>query len=1490
MKRKFLLLAMMLLTLMGGVKFNTLKAQTPVTIDGTVGNWTANANPNAPLNANNTYTLSQQIYLAEELVNVSSGSTFSSIAFRLNALGVTPCDRSIKIYIANTTESSFPITKYRYKMNSSDLVYEGTITLTQSQIEQNDGWVEIVFNKNTFKYEGGNILLCVWDYTGSKCGKATSFKTYKDAKFGSNNKLIIRNIYKTAVNIDPTSDDYLSTSFSTASSNYNTLPQVQFTYTSGGITINKPVFSDVPSHYKPENNAPDVFNPFFQFVATNTSHYKILVGTNEDVTEGVKYIKGGANSWETKDVDTTTVTTDFYSDLEADKTYYWKVIAKNVGVGIESDTVSSAVFNFTTSKFEAPDAATYTNPDDGKTLYDFPELSWEYAENTAKYRLLLGESDVFSLNENVENNDIEVNWTTARPSGGSYQTRGLAAGTYYWRVDVWNAAGPTEGETRSFTLSAPNNISEATANINENTLSWTFADGTTQYRVLLGKKVNDELQLLWHVGNDDNWVETNGNIGTAIIPEDLDANTKYYWAVDVKNPIGQKIYWNYVDDITKPVYFPNGNFSHYEEKLEPQVDVYSFTSASFSSVKNSAPANGTITEVVNPILTWNYVGDATEYRVFLGTDKNVLTAKTDWLPRGEEATGLAGSGSYQTENLVAANEYFWRVDVKKGEYEKEGNVWSFVATLPATKVVADPAKILPTTNGEGSTKVNWSTMEGAIGYNIYLDDKSNDNDTKQKLNEILVTEKPFTITGLNYNITEGYDIYVQADYGELGKTMSEPLNVKVSGRGTFNGIIYNNDLQNRLKDATVTLTFVEDEFGRTPSGDGIITEYVWSTNSLGQIYDESLINGTINTVTDFSLINGTYNYKVEKTDYTTQEGTIVINTNNESNSLSVTLKSDNIFDVTLTEVSFYSVKINLATAKYGNYHVYLIKDGGEPQYLGEQTFNLNPGNITVSWTYTDWANLGRGNYLFGVSTTEGGYLNKNEGVEFRYDVFDGSGDWTTASCWRDNEVPTNGATVYILANATIAKGSDIKAGNVYIMQNQQKSSLTINGSLTANYVYNNAGPRFLCINDGGQLRQKNDNLEGKFVMNIANPSLEDLANWGDEGQISATGWQFISSPAKEVQISTFKPANQAQGDYDLYRYDAANMLWRNHKTEYGENDENAYEFGDVFIQGKGYLASYSIPKEATFSGILNHSETRAWQFSNYDEKNPMANFHLIGNPFTFDMDWSEVVTYSVYPAFATVDPSTGGYIKSIESGVTTIPVGDGFFIQTTNEEPYPSISYGTASKSRGEEKADYINIIATGKQGSNNVIVKFDGAEETGFSKLENINQRIADLYVKNNGRQYSILGYDQDVQEIEVFFAAKEMGSYSISLDINGDFENVVLVDRLTGVETNMLIEDEYSFIAASNDNPNRFFLRLDNEQQTTANSHFAYVNNGDIVIYNIEGNAQINIIDATGRCVYNGSCSDAMNRVPTGGFSAGIYVIQKVDENGVNVQKIIL
>jgi hypothetical protein len=264
------------------------------------------------------------------------------------------------------------------------------------------------------------------------------------------------------------------------------------------------------------------------------------------------------------------------------------------------------------------------------------------------------------------------------------------------------------------------------------------------------------------------------------------------------------------------------------------------------------------------------------------------------------------------------------------------------------------------------------------------------------------------------------------------------------------------------------------------------------------------------------------------------------------------------------------------------------------------------------------------------------------------------------------------------------------------------------------------------------------------------------------------------------------------------------------------------------------------------------------------------------------MDWENVNVNGVYDGFATVNPATGGYVISIDKGI--VPVGDGFFVEAIAENP--TISYG-ASRTRSTDNTDYINVIASSKEGSNNAIVKFSGKEEVGFSKLDNMNPNIAEVYLMNNNRRYGILGYDENTTEVELFFEAKEMGMHTISLDVNGEFETVTLVDRFTGVETNMLVEDEYSFIASNDDNANRFFIRLAQGSQLEAQSQFVY-QSGEELILSIEGSVQI--VDMLGRVVYSNEHANGDNRINVAEFKDATYVVRVVNEEGVKVQKVVI
>ena len=122
------------------------------------------------------------------------------------------------------------------------------------------------------------------------------------------------------------------------------------------------------------------------------------------------------------------------------------------------------------------------------------------------------------------------------------------------------------------------------------------------------------------------------------------------------------------------------------------------------------------------------------------------------------------------------------------------------------------------------------------------------------------------------------------------------------------------------------------------------------------------------------------------------------------------------------------------------------------------------------------------------------------------------------------------------------------------------------------------------------------------------------------------------------------------------------------------------------------------------------------------------------------------------------------------------------------------------------------------------------------MDKIPHRNAEIPMVYIPVDGINYAIATMSNDVTEIPVSFKAVTIGEYTIGAEVQGrDYLTMTLVDRLTGIETNLMLED-YTFIAKSNDSEERFFIRLGNSQRSTDNSHFAFITNGMISIDHIE------------------------------------------------------
>ena len=476
--------------------------------------------------------------------------------------------------------------------------------------------------------------------------------------------------------------------------------------------------------------------------------------------------------------------------------------------------------------------------------------------------------------------------------------------------------------------------------------------------------------------------------------------------------------------------------------------------------------------------------------------------------------------------------------------------------------------------------------------------------------------------------------------------------------------------------------------------------------------------------------------------------------------------------------------------------------------------------------------------------------------------------WNVDANWSHGNVPATGDEVIVNAEAVISGNVELSTldivgnGRVTVDAN---ASLTVTGAITQEQDYS------LIMNDGAQVFQNNANVTAQFNMNLVNPS-----DWSTSNK---DGWQFISSPLSNVNVT-----NIAEGNYDLYKYDGEKEYeWVNHK------DVN---FADNTYQHHiGYLASHETKTTLEFKGTLNYNDYYGgsyafFEYTPYSEDKLMNNYYLLGNPYPFNIKWADCKnSQGIVNGFAYVkDDGNYEYATSGE-----IAVGDGFFVQaisgTGETDTYCYYVKGSGNTRSTKESNNSLNITATGNAGKDNVVINFAGKSE-GFDKLQNFNDAIATVYVAEGGKNYGIYNCDADVQEVELSFNANKMGNYTISIEPNGKFETVTLVDRFTGVETNMLVED-YNFTAMSSDNHNRFIVRFANGQQTTDNSHFVY-QSGEELILNIQGEVQI--VDVLGRVVYNGEAMNDINRINVSSFNSGAYMVKVMNGNEVKVEKVVI
>lgn len=222
-------------------------------------------------------------------------------------------------------------------------------------------------------------------------------------------------------------------------------------------------------------------------------------------------------------------------------------------------------------------------------------------------------------------------------------------------------------------------------------------------------------------------------------------------------------------------------------------------------------------------LKWRLGERTTEYQLLLGTDYENLNVIVDWTRDLAE--------TYTLTDLPNNTNCFWQI-VERNDGCPEGvesPVWGFTTLLNGPQDLY--AWNYDLYEGDDLT-LEWTPLADTniLSYNIYQDNVLVGN----------TTNNYYTVGGLTYNLN-GYNFHVTAVYAGGESNPSNGVGVWVSGNGAVEGHVYEVDGVTGIANATVTFAG-NDEFG-------YYNTFTFTTDANG-FYNGSLKAGTYSAQAD----------------------------------------------------------------------------------------------------------------------------------------------------------------------------------------------------------------------------------------------------------------------------------------------------------------------------------------------------------------------------------------------------------------------------------------------------------------------------------------------------------------------------------------------------------------------------------------------------------------------------------------------------------------
>ena len=469
--------------------------------------------------------------------------------------------------------------------------------------------------------------------------------------------------------------------------------------------------------------------------------------------------------------------------------------------------------------------------------------------------------------------------------------------------------------------------------------------------------------------------------------------------------------------------------------------------------------------------------------------------------------------------------------------------------------------------------------------------------------------------------------------------------------------------------------------------------------------------------------------------------------------------------------------------------------------------------------------------------------------------------WNNPNMWPGGEVPDQNSNVSLPDDIIIDNNAQVTVANL----DTNGNTLTIaNGSIltVTGTIVNNDSENFV-IEDGAQVINESAGVKATAKKNITAYTAKD-----------SNGWHLISSSVNNMLIAGSDFLTET---YDLYRYNESSGTWENYRA--GHADFTTFE------KGRGYLYANSNGISPAFIGTLNnaavtYSVTAA-------SSTASRGVNIIGNPFPH-----------------TIYKGVGGAIdnSNLESGYYELTYSGAWVAHTFDDPILPGQGILVVAKANADVTIAKTNAEATPESASKGDVkrlkIKVNGngsedrtyayfSEGDGLDKLDNFSSSAAQISIINNENNYAIAHVGGECEAMDIVFKNTKNADYTITIEGAEDFDYLHLIDKITGEDVDMLLEQSYTFHATGNEYAERFNIvcrGLDGIGENAETVMFAYINDGNIIV---NGEGTLQLIDMTGRIInsieINGS---QMIENP----SCGVYILRMINGNEVKTQKIVV